>query len=88
VHKVTGQSTITLSGTGHIDELRLYPTTAQMTTYTYDPLIGMTSQTDAGNRNTYYEYDGLGRLKRIRDQDYNILKTYDYQYQFQTQISQ
>ena len=81
VHKVTGQSTITLSGSGHIDELRLYPATAQMTTYTYSPLIGMTSQTDVGNRVTYYEYDGLARLKRIRDQDYNIVKTYEYQYQ-------
>jgi len=81
VHKITGQSTATVSGTGSIDELRLYPVTAQMTTYTYDPLAGMTSQTDAGNRITYYEYDGLGRLKRIRDQDYNILKSFDYQYQ-------
>jgi YD repeat-containing protein len=81
VHKVTGQSNITLTGGGHIDELRLYPSTAQMTTYTYSPLVGMTSQTDVGNRVTYYNYDGLGRLKRIRDQDYNILKTYEYQYQ-------
>jgi YD repeat-containing protein len=81
VHKVTGQSTIAVSGSGHIDELRLYPAAAQMTTYTYLPLVGMTSQTDVGNRVTYYEYDGLGRLKRIRDQDYNILKTFQYQYQ-------
>jgi YD repeat-containing protein len=80
VHKVTGQSTITVSGSGHIDELRLYPVTAQMTTYTYKPLVGMTSQADLGNRVTYFEYDGLSRLKRIRDQDYNILKTLDYQY--------
>jgi hypothetical protein len=81
VHKVSGQTTITVSGSGNIDELRLYPATAQMTTYTYSPLIGMTSQCDSGNRITYYEYDGLARLKLVRDQDYNILKTYDYQYQ-------
>jgi YD repeat-containing protein len=81
VHKVTGQSTIALTGSGHIDELRLYPATAQMTTYTYDPLVGMTSETDAGNRVAYYEYDGLERLIRIRDQDYNILKTIEYAYQ-------
>jgi len=83
IHKVTGQSTISVSGTGTIDELRLYPATAQMTTYTYDPLVGMTSQTDAGNRVTYYEYDGLARVKRIRDQDFNIVKSYEYQYQTQ-----
>jgi YD repeat-containing protein len=81
VHKVIGQTTISLNGSGHIDELRLYPATAQMTTYTYTPLVGITSQCDVGNRVTYYEYDGLARLKRIRDQDYNILKTLEYQYQ-------
>jgi YD repeat-containing protein len=81
VHKITGQTSITISGSGLIDELRLYPATAQMTTYTYSPLIGMASQCDAGNRITYYEYDGLGRLKRVRDQDYNILKSLEYQYQ-------
>jgi hypothetical protein len=80
VHKVTGQTTISISNHGYIDELRLYPAGAQMTTYTYTPLVGMTSQCDMGNRVTYYEYDGLQRLKRIRDQDHNILKTFDYQY--------
>jgi YD repeat-containing protein len=81
IHKVTGQSTITVSGNTTLDELRLYPATAQMTTATYDPLIGMISQTDIANRVTYYEYDGLQRLKRVRDQDNNILKSFEYQYQ-------
>jgi len=81
VHKVTGQTTISLNGSGLIDELRLYPADAQMTTYTYTPLVGMSSQCDIGNRITYYEYDGLQRLIRIRDQDYNIIKSIDYQYQ-------
>ncbi len=71
---------ITISGSGTIDELRLYPEGAVMTTFTYDPLTGVTSQCDAGNRVTYYEYDELKRLKCIRDQDKNIVKKICYNY--------
>lgn len=78
---VTGATSITITGSGYMDELRLYPSDAQMTTYTYEPLVGMTSQCDAKNNITYYEYDGFGRLKLVRDEDGNILKQYDYQYQ-------
>ncbi len=48
-HTVTGVTTVTVSGTGSIDELRLYPSTAQMSTYTYTPLLGLTSACDADN---------------------------------------
>jgi hypothetical protein len=80
-HVVTGQTTITISGSGAIDELRLYPSNAQMTTYTHQPLIGMSSQCDANNRIIYYEYDDFNRLKIIRNQEHNILKMYDYKFQ-------
>jgi len=79
-HTVTGVTTVTVSGSGNIDELRLYPKYAQMTSYTFEPLIGMTTQCDVNNRVSYYEYDGLGRLKDIKDQDGNILKTFEYHY--------
>jgi YD repeat-containing protein len=83
VHKIKGLSQVTLSGTGILDEVRLYPWSAQMTTYTYDPLIGITSQCDPRNSIYYYEYDAFSRLKRVEDQDGNILKTYTYTYQEQ-----
>jgi YD repeat-containing protein len=51
-----------------------------MKTYTYDPLIGITSMTDQNNITTYYEYDSFSRLKYIKDQNKNILKAYDYHY--------
>lgn len=70
----------TMSGSGVIDELRLYPSDAMMTTFTYEPLIGMTSQSDINNRTSYYEYDGLGRLLIIRNQDKNIVKKICYNY--------
>lgn len=79
-HKITSQSNITISETGSIDELRLYPVDAQMTTYTYDPLIGITSQCDVNNKVTYYVYDELRRLKLIKDQDKFIIKKICYNY--------
>jgi hypothetical protein len=79
-HRISGQSTITLSGINAIDELRLYPDASQMTTLTYSPLVGVTSQCDINNRATYYEYDGLQRLSIVRDQDMNIVKTICYNY--------
>ena len=79
-HTATGASTINVSGAGNIDELRLYPSTAQMITYTYTPLVGMTSACDADNKITYYFYDNFGRLKWIKDQDLNIIKTIQYHY--------
>lgn len=74
-------SNMTLSDGSAIDEVRVYPNDALITTYTYEPLIGMTSQTHAAGRTTFYEYDSFGRLKTIRDQDKNAIKTLDYQYQ-------
>jgi YD repeat-containing protein len=76
-------TSITVSGTSTIDELRLYPSSAKMTSYTYQPLFGLSSTSDVNNRINFYEYDGFQRLIRIRDQDGNILKTYEYHYQSQ-----
>jgi hypothetical protein len=75
--------TITVSGTGTIDELRLYPSDAQMTTCTYEPLAGITSRGDASGKITYYEYDGAWRLMNVRDQNRNIIRHTDYHYQGQ-----
>lgn len=79
-HPISGTSAVTISGAGSIDEVRLYPADAQMISYTYSPLIGVTSECDIANRITYYFYDGIGRLKWIKDQDGNIIKTFQYHY--------
>lgn len=63
-----------------IDELRLYPEEAQMTTYTYEPLIGVTSQTDTKGLPVSYEYDGLGRLVNVKDEKGAIRQNLKYNY--------
>jgi len=83
-HKIpTNVSSITISGSVTIDELRLYPLSAQMKTYTYAPLVGITSECNSNNSCTYFEYDNSGRLSVVRDQDRNIIKKIAYQYSTQ-----
>ena len=79
-HKITGQTTITITGSGQIDEVRLYPVSALMTSFTYSPMVGLRSQCDVNNRISYYFYDGLNRLILITDEDRNVLKKYCYSY--------
>jgi YD repeat-containing protein len=78
-HKIpAGTTTIQITGNITIDELRLFPQKAHMTTYTYDPGIGLTSICSPLNIITYYDYDSAGRLKAERDGNRNITKTFDY----------
>nr|WP_295865846.1 hypothetical protein [uncultured Chitinophaga sp.] len=81
VHQVVGITGITFPASGLIDEVRLYPADASMETFTYDPLIGITTRCDEKGLVTYYSYDGLGRLKTVRDQDGKIVRQFDYQFQ-------
>ena len=53
---------------------------ARTTGYTHAPLIGLTSQTDPAGRTTTYEYDGLNRLVRVRDEQGRILSQQQYHY--------
>lgn len=53
---------------------------AQVTSYTYDPLIGVTSITDPRGNTAYYTYDAHHRLQFVKDKDGNILKENKYNY--------
>jgi YD repeat-containing protein len=60
------------------DDIRIYPADGLLSTYTFSPLDGMTSAIDPKGNTTTYEYDNYNRLKNIKDQDGNILKTFCY----------
>lgn len=53
---------------------------AEVTIFTYVPLLGIESVTDPAGRTTYYEYDTANRLARIRDENGNVLEAYEYHY--------
>ncbi|QMU66143.1 MAG: hypothetical protein GKR88_21045 [Flavobacteriaceae bacterium] len=59
-------------------------TAAQITTFTYDPLIGVTSITDPRGRTLYYHYDSFNRLQYVKDHDGNVLSEHSYNYKNQT----
>ena len=75
---VSNVTDVTIFGNGLIDELRLYPIEANMTTTCYGPTGEVSSTCDANNNITNYEYDIINRLKLTRDKDRNIIKKYDY----------
>ena len=53
---------------------------AQVTTFTYDPLIGVTSVTDPRGQTIYYHYDNFNRLQFVKDNEGKILGKTEYNY--------
>lgn len=51
-----------------------------VTTYTYDPLIGMTNSISSNGMKTTYLYDNANRLIKITDATGKTLKEYQYNY--------
>jgi hypothetical protein len=66
-----------------LESLRSSLPNAMVTTYTYDPLIGLTSVTDPKGYTSYYEHDEFNRLKQVKDAQGNILKENEYHYKNQ-----
>ncbi|MBB2145797.1 hypothetical protein GM921_09885 [Pedobacter sp. LMG 31464] len=73
-------SSFTLSGGSAYDDVLIKPADAQVATYAYDPLIGLTSQTDTKGLTTFYTYDKYGRLETIKDQNEDVVKHMAYNY--------
>ena len=68
----------------YFNELRKSVPNVLITTYTYKPLVGMTSKTDSRGVTAFYEYDVLGRLIEVYMKDERgmkqIIEKYDYKY--------
>ncbi|GHT74125.1 hypothetical protein AGMMS50262_06480 [Bacteroidia bacterium] len=64
----------------NINNLRTKLPSAQITVYTYKPLVGLQTVTDPRGIKTTYEYDPYGRLKTIKDENNSTLENYQYHY--------
>ncbi|MEI9917649.1 MAG: hypothetical protein WDO14_02480 [Bacteroidota bacterium] len=74
----TGATTLTEGSA--IDDVRIYPSDAQMKSYTYNTINGMTSSIDENGFTLIYEYDSFGRLYRVKNDKGGIEKQYTYNY--------
>ena len=80
-HLISNPTGVTVTGTANIDELRLYQVGTSMEGYTYEMLKGITSGSDNSGHVSFFEYDQLGRLILVKDEQGNIVKRHTYQYQ-------
>ncbi|XLS30040.1 hypothetical protein ACJD0Z_04265 [Flavobacteriaceae bacterium M23B6Z8] len=53
---------------------------ATFNTYTFEPIVGMTSTADTRQNKTFFNYDSFNRLWQIRDRNQFILEEYKYRY--------
>ncbi|MBS7566472.1 hypothetical protein KHS38_18855 [Mucilaginibacter sp. Bleaf8] len=68
-----------------LSRLRTQLPNAEVATYTYNPLAGLTSQADPRGNLKYYEYDTYQRLRNVKDQNGKITESYCYNYAGQLQ---
>ena len=70
------------TGTIWYDDVRAYPSDAMMTSYTYDPALGVpTSVTDANNNTSKSTYDGFGRVTAQYNTKGQKVKQFSYHLQ-------
>ncbi len=63
---------------GTIDDVRIFPKDATISTCTYDILVGKSSEIDPSGRTICYKYDDLGMQTLVLDGNGLILKKNDY----------
>jgi YD repeat-containing protein len=83
LNAIAGKAELTTADSITINNLRNQLSSAQVTTSTYKPLVGLTSVIDPRGFATYYEYDNVGRLSGtyiMEDGKKQYIKRYQYNY--------
>ncbi|WP_162903365.1 hypothetical protein [Taibaiella koreensis] len=76
-----GIASIQVGNGSIIDEVTIRPQASSIATMSHDPGVGMKAKVGDNGLGTKFEFDGLGRLRYVKDHFDNILKKNDYQYQ-------
>ncbi len=63
-----------------LNTLRTSLPNAVVTTFTYKPLIGISTVTDSKGDKITYEYDEFNQLKKVKDKNENVLSENQYHY--------
>lgn len=83
VKALADASTLSSYEIRRINNLRFLLPASHVTTYTYEPLVGVASVTDPLGMTTGFEYDEGGRLKQIyilKDDKKEVVERYEYNY--------
>ncbi|WP_118975787.1 hypothetical protein [Taibaiella koreensis] len=76
-----GIASIQVGNGSIIDEVAIRPIASSLTSYSNEPGVGIKAKVGDNGIGTKFEFDGLGRLRYVKDHFDNILKKNDYQYQ-------
>lgn len=77
---LSGRSYTINEGLNPIDDVRVWPEDAGIETYSWYPLVGLGSRTDARGVTESYTYDAFGRLQTVNNNSGDITNQYDYHY--------
>lgn len=76
---------ITITGSGYIDDLKIYPADGEITSFVYtDFYQQLAAQADSRSNTIFFDYQPDGKLWSITDQKGNIIKQYCYNISGQT----
>jgi len=82
---VPSSSSISITGYGFIDELKVFPADAKVNTFVYTDLYNqLSSKSDERSSTVFFDYQSDGRLWSLKDQYGNIIKQFCYNYAGQT----
>lgn len=78
---IPAATTVNISGTVVFDQLTIVPAGSSFDASVYDAAGRITAKVNQNMQTTFFEYDAMSRLTRVKDEQGNIVKSSTYLYQ-------